>query len=253
MDRKFHFTVSSIIALGIYVLFVFLIVLYLKNSDLDDTQKFASMPEETLVELDFILDDVKNVELESIEEKIIENNIEQPSDKESSQNNSEPNLKSLFSNVSEIGTKKIEEKVEEKPTKQSASRFQSKIDSTKKIEEKIELSKLVDLKNLSAQSKSLSTPSSKGNFDEYYSRINSDILKKWYRYPLLTDYNYFVSANITIDVNGNFSFVILKYSGNTVVDKAVKEFLKSQTFEKYRPHPDNTIKTIKINFMPFVR
>ncbi len=252
MDKKFHFTVSSIIALSVYILFIFAIVLYLK-SDSNDTQKFASMPQETIVELDFIVDEKTKEEPNNVEEVVEEPKVEKPLEKEAPESNIQTNLKSLFSNVSEIGTKKQEDKVEEKSKNQTISRFQSKIDSTTKKEEKIELSKLADFKSLSTQSKNSSTPSSKGNFDEYYSMINSYILKRWYHYPLLTDFNYFVSANITIDSNGNFSFVMLKYSGNVMVDDAVKEFLKNQTFEKYPISPDKTTKTIRINFMPFVQ
>ncbi len=251
MDKKFNFTVSSIIAFGSYFLVIISIVLYLK-SDLSETQKYSTIPEDTIVELNIEIDDIKVQETLQQQEEVVEESTKD-SIQENQNSQPTPNIKSLFSSVSEVGTKKDENKPDESQKQQNMSRFKSKLDDNQKQQEKIELKKLVDLKDVSSQSKSISTPSSKGKFDEYYSMINTLILKRWYRYPLVTDQNYFVSASITIDSKGNFSYVMLKYSGDTKVDEAVKQFLKDQTFEKYPPPLDGVTKTIKINFMPFVQ
>jgi protein TonB len=251
MDNKFHLTISTIIAICIYILIVFSIVLYLKNNSVE-VDKFSSLPKETIIELDFVVQNNPNKNTQSQDEEIIQEQLieeqEQPS---STDTQKAPDLKSLFSNFSDIGTKQdTQNQKNEQQKNQTMSRFKSSID-TDKSTQKIELSKLVDLKNITSNSKSSNTPSNKGNFDEYYSMINTYILRRWYNFPLITDVKYLVSANITIDSNGNFSYVMLKYSGDNRVDGAVKLFLKNQTLEKYPVSPDKVTKTIRINFMPY--
>lgn len=251
MDKKFHLTVSAIIAICIYVLFIFLIVLYLKNDALE-VDKFSAMPKETSIELDFVVEN-NNPKEEMQKQEILEATENTIQDKSSSTDpKSMSDLKSLFSNVSDIGTKKVtQDEIKEQSTNHQMSRFKSKLD-VEKTTQQIELSKLVDIKNNTNNSKSSTIASSKGNFDEYYSMINTYILRKWYNFPLITDVNYLVVANITIDSNGNFSFVMLKYSGDNRVDEAIKHFLKNQILEKYPVSPDKVTKTIRVNFKPYL-
>jgi len=251
MDKKFYLIVSTIIAFCIYILFIFLIILYIKNEPLE-VDKFSSTPEETAIELNFVVENSNEKEQVHEEEvsELKENKEEEESATQSTKSVSD--LKSLFSNVSDIGTKKAtQEEIKEQSKKYLTSRFKSKIE-VEKTTQKIELSKLADLKNITNSSKSSTIPSSKGNFDEYYSMINTYILRKWYNYPLITDVHYLVVANITIDSTGNFSFVMLKFSGDNRVDEAIKLFLKNQTLEKYPVSPDKVTKTIRVNFKPYL-
>ncbi|MDD2698899.1 MAG: hypothetical protein PHF17_08885 [Arcobacteraceae bacterium] len=251
MDKKFRLTVSTVIAICIYVLGIILIALYLKK-DANEVEKFGTLPTETTIELDLISTNEIQVSKQlPIEEKKIEEIEKLSTAKESTT----ANLKSLFSNVSDIGTKTINNKEitednQKKSQSQYASRFKSHSTETQ-TPQQIELSKLVDMKNLTSSSRSETTSSNKGEFDEYYSMINTYILRKWYNFPLITDINYLVVANITIDSVGNFSFVMLKYSGDNRVDGALKLFLKNQTLEKYPIPPDKITKTIKVNFKPY--
>ncbi|MCI0500599.1 MAG: TonB C-terminal domain-containing protein [Epsilonproteobacteria bacterium] len=251
MDNKFHLTISIVIAICIYILIVFSIVLYLKNNSIE-VDKFSSLPKETIIELDFVVQDNTNKSTQSKSEEIThEQLIEEQEQPSLTDTKKVSDLKSLFSNFSDIGTKQdIQNQQKDQQKNKIMSRFKSSID-TDKLSQKIELSKLVDLNNVTNNSKSSNIPSNKGNIDEYYSTINTIILTRWYKYPLITDINYLVSANITIDVNGNFSYVILKYSGDNMVDGAVKLFLKNQTLEKYPTSRDKLTKTIRINFMPY--
>jgi len=250
MGNKFHLTVSTIIAICIYILIVFLILLYLK-SDFVEIDKFSTMPTETSIELDFVVENNPNKETQSQEEVVEEQNREAQEEVSSTDTKKSSDLKSLFSNVSDIGMKKDTQKEpKEQPRNQPMSRFKSSINGEKSTE-KIELSKLVDFKNITNSPKSSNISSTKGNFDEYYSMINTYILRKWYNFPLITDVKYLVIANITIDSNGNFSFVMLKFSGDNRVDEAIKLFLKNQTLEKYPVSPDKLTKTFKVNFKPY--
>ena len=90
----------------------------------------------------------------------------------------------------------------------------------------------------------------KGNYDEYYSKINNIILSRWYSYPIFKQTNYILTAEITIDDKGKFSYHITSYSNNLVIDKAVKQFLKNETSNIYPISPDGKIKRIRINFKP---
>lgn len=249
MDNKFRLIVAAIIAICIYVLIVFLIILYLK-SELVEIDKFSSLPNETTIELDFVIENDQNKNTQSQSEEMLQEVLE--NQEESSTNTKQASdLKSLFSNVSDAGIKKdLQNEVKEQTKSQTMSRFKSSIDSDKSTQQ-IELSKLVDLKNITNSSSNINTSSAKGNFDEYYSMINTYILRRWYNFPLLTDVNYLVIANITIDSNGNFRYVMLKYSGDNRVDEAIKLFLKNQMFEKYPISPDKLTKTIRINFKPY--
>lgn len=248
MDNKFYLTISTTIAICIYILIIFSIVLYLKSNSVE-VDKFSSLPKETIIELDFVVQNENT--LAKNEENMEEQYIVQQEQLSSTNTQKAPDLKSLFSSFSDIGTKQdTQNQKDEEQKNQTMSRFKSSID-TDKSTQKIELSKLVDLKNITSNSKSSNTPSNKGNFDEYYSMINTYILRRWYNFPLITDMKYLVSANITIDSNGNFSYVMLKYSGDNRVDEAVKLFLKNQILEKYPVPPDKLTKTIKINFMPY--
>ncbi len=249
MDNKFRLIVATIIAICIYILIVFSIILYLK-SELVETDKFSSLPKETLIELDFVVENdlEKNIQPqnEEMSQEVFKNQ------EESSIDTKHPaDLKSLFSNISDNGTKQdFQQEVKEQTKNQTINRFKSSIESEKSTQQ-IELSKLVDLKNITNNSSNINNSSNKGKFDEYYSMINTYILRRWYNFPLLTDVNYLVVANITIDSNGNFRYVMLKYSGDNRVDEAIKLFLKNQMFEKYPVSPDKLTKTIRINFKPY--
>ncbi len=251
MDKKFNLTISVVIAICAYTLLLFLIVLYLKEYPIE-TKKFSSMPKETLIELDFV-DKDNNQNEQVLKQELLESQENVIQDVSSSPDmKSVTNLKSLFSNISDIGTKKpVLDETTEKPQNQTMNRFKSKIEA-ENTTQKIELLKLIDVKNGSNSAKSSIVATNKGNFDEYYSMINTYILRKWYNFPLLTDVNYLVTANITIDSSGNFSFVMLKFSGDNRVDGAIKLFLRNQSLEKYPVSPDKLIKTIRINFKPYL-
>lgn len=249
MDNKFRLIVATIIAICIYILIVFSIILYLK-SELVETDKFSSLPKETLIELDFVVENdlEKNIQPqnEEMSQEVFKNQEESSIDTKHL-----ADLKSLFSNISDNGTKQdFQQEVKEQTKNQTINRFKSSIESEKSTQQ-IELSKLVDLKNITNNSSNINNSSNKGKFDEYYSMINTYILRRWYNFPLLTDVNYLVVANITIDSNGNFRYVMLKYSGDNRVDEAIKLFLKNQMFEKYPVSPDKLTKTIRINFKPY--
>ena len=249
MDKKFNLIISVSLAVCIYVLLVLGILFYLKPQK-DNESKKVSM-EETIIEVSIdassnenIVEPSKNIEDIKPQELITKQEISK-----SISNKSEPDVKSLFSNIKSDAPGQISK---EKPSSSSntpIAKFQSKIEREKNIKD-FELSKLADIKSSPEKTQSVSSPQSQGIFDAYYSKVTSIILTRWYHVPLSQDAKYLVSANITIDSTGNFSFVMVKYSGNSRIDDAVKSFLRNQSLLAYPVSPDKLTKTIRINFIP---
>ena len=248
MGNKANFFLSAFIAISLYILIVLLFVLYIQSSNI---KKFQSVSKNTVLELDLIVEKQKNI-TKSITKSVKKINtkkskkVVKKSTARSAKKRSD--LKSLFARVSTKATKVKEKKVLNIKSNSVNSRFKSKYQKEKKIK-KLKVSKLLDVKTKENSAK-LKTVSNKGNFDKYYSKINSIILTRWYNYPLLANKDYLVVAEITIDNKGRFSYHIISLSGNKVVDDAVKLFLEDQLLERYPVSPDNDTKTIKINFKP---
>ncbi|HIP13671.1 MAG TPA: hypothetical protein EYG73_13265 [Arcobacter sp.] len=246
MDKKYNLILSAVISISIYVLIILLFLLYVKT---DKVKKYELVSKDTILELELVItkdeaNDVKIVKSDiekSVTKKIIKKSTATSAKKKS-------NLKSLFANISTKANQIHKKKVLNVKTTEVNSRFKSKYEKQKR-NENITNSKLVDVKKeKSLKKKTLAN--NKGLYDEYYSKINNIILARWYKYPIFRENDYLLVAEIMIDSKGLFSYHITSYSGNLVVDNAVKEFLKNEKLKFYPIPPDGKKKRIRINFKP---
>lgn len=247
MDKKFNFFISIFISIFIYLLLILSFFLYIKKENIE---KFSAQSESLAIELDFVVE--QNEVLEKVEENSvasIESDVVQEEQKVNAVKQ-DVNTQSLFGNFNSKSEKISKKEVLQENVSSLNSRFQSKITSKENERKSFELSKLIDVKQATIVTKNQSSSSDDGKYDEYYSKINKYILTRWYNFPFMTDIRYIVTANITISGDGSFDFVIVKNSGNSRIDEAIKEFLMQQRLVKYPVSPDKLSKTIKINFKP---
>jgi len=244
MDKSFNIFISAFIAIAMYLLLILAFMLY---SQTPIVKKYQSLTQDTIIQLDIIInDDTKKdtkVKQKHNTVKVKEIKVEKAFSKSA---NKKANLKSLFAKVSTKSTIIKEKKALNINKNTTSSRFKSSYKNNKDKSD-IKISKLNDLKTTSA--KKVISNKNNGDYDKYYSKINSYILGQWYKYPLFTSDEYLVKVKINITNEGVFSYNILSYSGNLNVDNAVKEFLEIQKNKIYPIPFDNKEKNIIINFI----
>lgn len=246
MDKKYNILISAFIAISFYILIILLFVVYLQSSKVT---KFESITKDTILELDLIIE--KNIEKKSIVSKTVSKKIKSKKIIKKSTALSakkKTNLKSLFARVSTKARAIKTKKVLNIRSNQVNSRFKSKYQKQKR-NNSVKNSKLLDVKS-KKEFKKINLSANKGNYDKYYSKISNIILTRWYMYPIFKQNDYLLIAEIIIDNKGVFSYHIVSYSGNLIIDKAVKEFLEDETTKSYPIAPDGTNKRIRINFKP---
>jgi hypothetical protein len=247
MDKKYNILISAIISISVYILIILLFMLYLKSSKVD---KFESVSKNTVLELELIVqnkESIKNIISKPKQIKVVTKKIIQKSTALSAKRKT--NLKSLFARVSTKSRTVKTQKVLNIRNNKISSRFKSKYQKQKINTNLIKSKKLVDVKDKKVHKKT-NLSQNKGHFDKYYSKINNIILTRWYKYPIFKQNEYILIAEITIDDEGIFSYYIISYSNNLVIDKAVKSFLEDETTNIYPSPPDGKIKKIRINFKP---
>ncbi|MFL1705831.1 TonB C-terminal domain-containing protein [Campylobacter sp. MOP7] len=162
----------------------------------------------------------KPVEPEVIPEVVPES---KPAEKE------KPNLKDLFK---DIDTSKLKE--DKVVKKKETPKDQSRIKPEKK-EAKKESKAASDVINSLQLDKVAKTPKSQrtGEYNPYAGEISRILETKWTAYK--ADSNDNAKVEISIDVNGNFSYNIKQLSYNSEFNDKVREFLQKMTFEKFPP------------------
>ncbi|WP_172200898.1 TonB C-terminal domain-containing protein [Campylobacter sp. RM16188] len=141
----------------------------------------------------------------------------------------EPNLKDLFK---DIDTSKLKE--DKVVKKKETPKDQSRIKPEKK-EAKKEAKAASDVINSLQLDKVAKTPKSQrtGEYNPYAGEISRILETKWTAYK--ADSNDNAKVEISIDVNGNFSYNIKQLSYNSEFNDKVREFLQKMTFEKFPP------------------
>jgi hypothetical protein len=122
------------------------------------------------------------------------------------------------------------------------SRFKSKFEKEKKIDNITSSTNLHNIKKLN--NKKVSIKSNK-NYDEYYSKIKK-ILSSRFR-PRFTTEEPSSEVLVTINSNGIFSYRIITYSNNEIFNNYLIDFLNSQMFIKFPPDKRN-VNELKIRF-----
>jgi len=243
MDNKYNKFISFIIAVSVYVLVVLVILLYINGPKV---KKYNSKTKETVIEIDLVtIDDKKATEInKNTKQKIIQKVKIQKTT--SSDSIVKSNLKSLFANVKTKAIKIEKKKILNVKDNKIQSRFKSKYKNNIKTNN-IKVSKL---KNVNKKKITQNINSNKNDiFDEYYSEVKTIILTSWYKNPIFNTDSYLIKVYVTINTKGQFSFNIIKYSGNIEIDNLLNKFLNEQKEIIYPISKDNKSKTILINFM----
>jgi protein TonB len=246
MGNRSLFLFSAFIALASYVLLILVFILYIHDNK---TKKFKNVTRETILEVN-IISQKKSDTHEKLKSSAVKKN-EKTIVKKSTSNSAKKttNLKSLFANVSTKSNKIVDRNINKIKSNNVESRFKSKYERDKKVKE-VKLSKLVDVKNSKSTIQKNISQNSSGEYDKYYSNINNLILTRWYRYSLLSNTEYLVIVNITIDTQGKFSYHVVKFSGVSNVDRTIKSFLENERLKTYPIPPDKKSKKIQLNFKP---
>ncbi len=242
MDNKKAFYISCVLAIGLYVLLIFLFLFYLKQNDV---KKFDAISKSTVLQLDIILDNPKENEKEiQIKSKVKSTKSEKIIKKSKSTSAKQrTNLKSLFANVKTKSTHIVKQKVMNIKESSIASRYKSKF-------EKIKKSKNVSINDLnnnkSRNNKNIVSNESKNESDPYYSKIYQLLSSRWQ--PTLFFDNLKAKVLITILHNGEFRYKFVQYSDNIGFDKQLTKFLSQESRTIYPINPNKKSTIIEITF-----
>lgn len=163
-----------------------------------------------------------------------------PAEPEIVEKKEEPSLKDLFKdiNISKLKEDKAAKK-KESPKEQSRKKPENtQAQSSQK--------KASDVINALTLDKVAKTPKSQmtGEYNPYIGQITRILQTKWNAYK--ADSNDDATVQISIDLNGNFSYSIKQLSYNSEFNDKVRDFLQSMTFEKFPPPEDGRVFTIVI-------
>lgn len=231
MVNFFAFSISGSIAILFYVLLL-LLFLWNFNQKTIETKEYSFI-KETEFSIDFLEEKVEKVEKKLTIKEIQEKPINDIPKKEESA--------SKTANVG-VGVNDLFKQVESKqPVKKEALKPQSTNDKIAKKKKANEVSQRDDLtdkldkimSNLEVQ-KTMSFATPKGEYDEFYSKIQEILYKNWK--PIRSGVDSEAEVIITIDFNGRFSYRVVKKSGFLEFDNALEEFLdimQRQEFPKY--------------------
>ncbi|MGP1485257.1 MAG: TonB C-terminal domain-containing protein [Campylobacter sp.] len=135
-----------------------------------------------------------------------------------------PDLQDLFKS---IDTKKLkQDQVVKKEPKEQSRKKPEKSSPTPQKKASDVISSLT-LDKVSSVPKSQMT----GEYNEYFGKISRILQQKWSAYIADSDAN--VEVEITIEMDGSFSYDIKKLSYDQKFNDKVRDFLRSMTFEKF--------------------
>lgn len=242
MTNRNIFYFSGFISISIYILVFLLLMLYLKSHDVKKIDAFSKT---TVLELDIILEDNaqtnrKNSAKQEKNTEFAEKVVKQSTSRSVKQT---ADVKSLFSNVS-VKAKKVQKEDALNIQKSLvSSRFKSKFEKEKKVDN-VSVSKL--LENVKQKKNKLTFSESKNHNDPYYSKIYEIIASRWQ--PKFIMDNLSAKVLVTIYSDGKFDFSFLRYSGDDSFDDSLRSFLVQQTNILYPPHDKGNKTVIEINF-----
>ena len=141
----------------------------------------------------------------------------------------EPSLKDLFKdiNISKLKEDKVVKKTE--PPKEQSRKKPEKTQSQSAQKKASDVINALQLDKVAKTPKSQMT----GEYHPYFGQIVRILETKWTAYK--ADSNDNAVVQISIDVNGNFSYNIKQLSYNSEFNDKVRDFLQKMTFEKFPP------------------
>jgi len=244
MDNNKNFVVSAILAFTIYFSFFGLFFYYVKNSTV---KKIAVSNKITILQLDIIMDQTKIKNKQVSTKEIIKNTkIAKKVVKKSASTSvkQRSNLKSLFANVKTNAKKVKKAKILNVKQSSISSRFKKKLEKEKKVKN-LKLSKLIETKKKKSVTQNKNKLKTKNNKnDPYFTKINQMVHQSWQP----TIYNKEATVIVTISAQGRFSYKFTKYSGDTIFDNQLRDYLNNETLKRYPISPMNKTVTIEIIF-----
>jgi hypothetical protein len=234
MDNNKNFYLSAFVAIGSYLFLISLFFLYVS---VNNVKKFDSFSKDTVLELDIVLQDTKQIKNQNIKKlqlnrkdsKISKKIVKKSASVSSKQRT---DLKSLFANV-KIKSNIIKKKVISNVQKSSiTSRFKSKFEKQSKHNNNI-LSKLMDTRQVNVVKQK--TGDASNEHDPYISKIYEILYNRWR--PLLIVDGLSTKVLISITSKGKFNYRVLQFSGDNSFDNQLVLFLEGQKNEIF---PQNT-------------
>ncbi|RXJ54640.1 energy transducer TonB [Candidatus Marinarcus aquaticus] len=235
-DRNI-FYVSGFISVSVYVLVFLLLMLYLKAHDV---KKIDAFTKTTVLELDIVLDSNSNINQKTSTEHVKNTKVAEKIVKQSTSRSVKQtaDVKSLFSNVTTEAKKVQKEDTLNVEKSLVSSRFKSKFEKEKKLDN-VSVSNL--LEKVKQKKNKLTFSESKNQNDPYYSKIYEIISSRWQPTFIVDDLS--AKVLITIYSDGRFDFSFLRYSSDDKFDASLRQFLEEQKQTLYPPH-DKGDKTI---------
>ncbi|MEA3289598.1 MAG: TonB C-terminal domain-containing protein [Campylobacterota bacterium] len=244
MDKNKNLIISAVISVSIYFLLIIGLIYYSLSRDIKKIDSAAKM---TVLQLDIVLDDKKDVSVNKLSISSINNSTKKAQEivKKSTSTSAKKrtNLKSLFAKVSTNAPKVKKDPVLNIKKSTISSRFKSKFEKERKTK-KLSLTKLT--KSQGAKKNTNTPTQSKNESDPYFSKIHDMINSRWNPTLFLDD----ISAKVIIVIgnNGTFSYQFIQYSNNIGFDNQLKEFLDGETTKSYPVNPNNKTTKIEISF-----
>jgi len=244
MDNNRNFIISAIMAVVIYFSFFGLFFYYVKTSTV---KKIQVANQATILQLDIVLDQPKVEEKQVLSKKVVKNSkIAKKAVKKSASVSvkQRSNLKSLFANVKTNAKKVKKRKILNVKQSTISSRFKSKFEKEKKVDN-LKLDKLLDSnkKKSVSQNRDKSVKSQSKN-DPYFAKINQMVHQSWQP----TIYGEEAVVIVTISSSGKFSYKFTRYSGNPLFDNQLRDYLDNESLKKYPISPMGKTVTIEIIF-----
>ncbi|MFA7084473.1 MAG: TonB C-terminal domain-containing protein [Arcobacteraceae bacterium] len=242
MSNKNFFYVSGILSFSFYALFFLLFILYVKSHNVKKVDAFSKA---TVLELDIIVDTKPKAEEKVVQTKVDNSEKSEEIVKQSTSKSlkTTADVQSLFASVSTTSQNVKKEVVTNTEKNIVASRFKSKFEKQTKSES-AEVSKLLDSVKQSSSKLQVSQSSQKS--DPYYSKIYEILAGKWNPRVIIDDLS--AKVVITIYKDGKFEFSFLQYSGNSLFDDDLLNFLTEQTFVLFPTHDKGYKTDIEIIF-----
>ncbi|MEA3513488.1 MAG: TonB C-terminal domain-containing protein [Campylobacterota bacterium] len=245
MVNKQNFYLSAFIAFASYMVIILLVLYYVK---VNDVKKIDAIEKLTVLQLDLVFEEeTTQKESLTIKTKTKVNKIENEVVKKTTSTSvkKRTDLKSLFANVKTSSKKVSKEKILNVKQSSIASRFKSKFEKDKKVEN-IKNSKLITKRSGIKKIENIQMNQSKESNDPYFSKIYQILSSRWI--PTIFSDNIEAKVIISISSNGKFSYKFIQYSNNIGFDKQLKDFLEIESYKIYPINPTKKDTNIEILF-----
>ncbi|MCI5968762.1 energy transducer TonB [Helicobacter sp.] len=240
MARNLLFLTSGSISIFCYAIIIALLLWRLNTAS--QPPKAYTAFQETTFNVDFI-EEIKPKKEVKVTQRKIEKKVEEiPIKKESA--SVSPNMGVGINDL----FKQVESKMPVKSTKPPSQN--DKIANNKKAKESVQRESLDDelekiMADLNTQ-ETLSFVTPKGEYDAFYAKVHAILAQNWN--PMRTLIEHFSEVAITIDAQGNFSYVIVKRSGDLKFDEALQGFLDIMRTREFPPYEGGNSTKIMVTF-----